>query len=214
MARIKVLGGTGYGGAAVVREAVKRGHTVTAYSRRPPEEPIDGAGYITGSLLDPEVLAGTVRDADVVFTAVSARGDMAGRVEGLVERLIGLADEAGVRLGVLGGASTARVSEGGPRLADVNETPPRILVEVRTGIALLEALEAAPGTLDWFYVIPPVGFSARRPEPVTGTYRVSDGVVLTSDQGVAHIAAPDLALAVLDEIGTPRYRRRPLHVAR
>ena len=42
MARISVLGGTGYGGEAVVREAARRGHTVTSYSRRPPEQPVDG----------------------------------------------------------------------------------------------------------------------------------------------------------------------------
>jgi len=66
MARIKVLGGTGYGGAAVVREAARRGHTVTAYSRRPPDEPVDGVEYVTGSLLEPELLASAVDNADVV----------------------------------------------------------------------------------------------------------------------------------------------------
>ena len=145
MARITVLGGTGYGGEAVVREAARRGHTVTSYSRRPPEQPVDGVTYVTGSLLDPDLLAQSVRDADVVFEALSPRGDMVGKVEGIVDELIRLADEGGVRLGVLGGASSMLVSEGGPRLFDIAETAPEILPEVQTGLDVLETLKTAPG---------------------------------------------------------------------
>jgi uncharacterized protein len=213
MARITVLGGTGYGGEAVVREAVRRGHTVTSYSRRPPEEPVDGVTYVTGSLLDPDLLAQSVRDTDVVFEALSPRGDMQGKVEGIVDALIRLADEAGVRLGVLGGASSLRVSEGGPRLFDVAETPPEVLPEVQTGLDVLEALRSAPETLDWFYVSPAAEFGAWVPAPVTGAYRVSDDVLLTDENGVSTISGADLATAVVDEIERPRYRRRRLHVA-
>ena len=69
MARIKVLGGTGFAGEAVVREAARRGHTVTSYSRRPPSDPVDGVEYVTGSLLDSEFWATTVETADVIFEA-------------------------------------------------------------------------------------------------------------------------------------------------
>ena len=213
MARITVLGGTGYGGGAVVREAVRRGHTVTSYSRRPPEQPVDGVTYVTGSVLDPDLLARSVRDTDVVFEAVSPRGDMEGKVEGIVDALIRLADEAGVRLGVLGGASSMPVSPGGPRLFDVAETPPEILPEVQTGLDVLEALEGAPETLDWFYVSPAASFGAWVPAPVTGGYRLSDEVLLTDENGVSTISGADLATAVVDEIEQPRYRRRRFHVA-
>jgi putative NADH-flavin reductase len=198
MARIKVLGGTGFAGDAVVREAVKRGHTVTSYSRRPPAEPVEGAAYVTGSLLDPGLLAQTVQDADVVFETVSPRGDMVGKVEGLLDDLIRLADEAGVRLGVLGGASSLLVSEGGPRLFDTAETAPEILPEVQTGLDVLEALKAAPETLDWFYVSPAASFGAWVPAPVTGSYRVSDDVLLEDANGESVISGDDLALAVVD----------------
>src|SRR5919107_635901 len=148
MARITILGGTGFAGDAVVREAVKRGHTVTSYSRRPPTEPVEGAEYVTGSLLDPELLGQTVQDADVVFETLSPRGDMAGKVEGLLDELIRLADAAGVRLGVLGGVSSVLVSEGGPRFFDISDPAPEVLPEIKTGLALLEALHAAPVSLD------------------------------------------------------------------
>jgi uncharacterized protein YbjT (DUF2867 family) len=87
MTRIAVLGGTGFGGEAVVREAVRRGHAVISYSRRPPAEPVEGVEYVTGSLLDPDLLARTVGDTDVVFETLSPRGDMAGKVEGVLDEL-------------------------------------------------------------------------------------------------------------------------------
>jgi putative NADH-flavin reductase len=213
MARISVLGGTGYGGAAVVREAAGRGHAVTAFSRRPPAEPVDGVEYVTGSLLDPEILERSVREADVVFEALSPRGDMQGRVEGVVDDLIRLADDAGVRVGVLGGVSSTLVSEGGPRLFDVAETAPEILPEVQTGLDVLDTLQGTPETLDWFYVSPAASFGAWVDAPVTGAYRLSDDVLLKDENGVSTISAADLALAVVDEIEQPRYRRRRFHVA-
>jgi putative NADH-flavin reductase len=213
MARITVLGGTGYGGEAVVREAARRGHAVTSYSRRPPEQPVDGVTYVTGSLLDPELRAQSVRDADVVFEALSPRGDMQGKVEGIVDDLIRLADEGGVRLGVLGGASSMLVSEGGPRLFDTGEVPPEVLPEIQTGLDVLETLKQAPESLDWFYVSPAAEFGAWVDAPVTGAYRLSDDVLLTDENGVSTISGGDLAVAVLDEIEQPRYRRRRFHVA-
>ena len=214
MARITVLGGTGFAGDAVVREAAKRGHTVTSYSRRPPAEPVDGVEYVNGSLLDPELLARTVEDTDVVFETLSPRGDMAGKVEGLVDDLVRLADAAGVRLGVLGGVSSVLVSEGGPRFFDVSDPAPEVRPEIETGLALLEALQQrAPESLDWFYVSPAIEFGGWLPQRVTGSYRISDDVLLKDENGESAISAADLALAVLDEIEQPRHRRRRFHVA-
>ena len=213
MVRIAVLGGTGYGGDAVVREAARRGHAVTSYSRNPPSEPVEGVEYVTGSLLDAAQLARTVEDTDVVFETLSPRGDLAGQLEGVVERLIGLAGAAGVRLGVLGGVSSVYVSEGGPRYFDVNPPPPEVRPEVETGLALLEALQQAPDNLDWFYVSPAATFGAWNPQRVTGSYRISEDVLITDENGDSYIAAPDLALAVLDEIEQPRHHRRRFHVA-
>jgi putative NADH-flavin reductase len=213
MARIKVLGGTGFAGEAVVREAASRGHTVTSYSRRPPTEPVDGVEYVNGSLLDLELLAKAVQNADVVFEAISPRGDMEGREEEIVDELIHLANDAGVRLGVLGGASSLLISEGGPRLFDVSEQQPEVLPEIETGLALLEALQKSPETLDWFYVSPAAMFGAWHPQRVTGEYRISDDVLLTDEKGESHISGADLAKAVVDEVEQPRYHRRRFHAA-
>ena len=56
MTRITVLGGTGYTGGNIVREAVARGHEVTSISRTLPEDQIDGVTYRTGDALDADTL--------------------------------------------------------------------------------------------------------------------------------------------------------------
>lgn len=213
MARITVLGGTGYSGAAVVAEAARRGHQVRSYSRTPPAEPVDGVTYETGSLLDADLRRAGVEGADVVFVALSPRGDMQGRVESIVDDLVRLADEAGVRLGVLGGASSLLVAEGGQRVLEASPPPPEVLPEVQTGIALLEALQQAPASLDWFYLSPPLEYGAWSPAPATGSYRTSGDVLLTGSDGRSTISAADLAVAVVDEVERPQHSRRRFHVA-
>ncbi|MCC2592719.1 NAD(P)H-binding protein [Tessaracoccus sp. OS52] len=213
MAKISVIGGTGFAGGAVVREAARRGHEVICLSRHEPEPQVPGVEYLTGSALDHDVLARVVSEADVVFEALSPRGDMAGRVEAVFEDLLTLAAEHGSRLGVLGGASSLLVSENGPRLFDAGPVAPEVLPEVELGMHKLERLLAAPEGLDWFYLSPPAEFGAWVPSTETGQYRTSDDVLLRDSEGKSEISAADLAIAVLDEIEQPAHRRRRFHVA-
>ena len=210
--RITVLGGTGYGGAAVVREGIRRGHVVTSYSRTAPTEPVEGATYRIGSVVDPETLAEAVSDADVVFVALSPRGDMVGRVEGVVEALTRRAAGTTLRVGVLGGVSSVLVGPDGPRVFDEHPPPDEILDEVTTGMNLLEHLRSTDD-VDWFYVSPALEFGSWIDAPVTGGYRISDDILILDETGRSVISADDLALAVLDELELPRYRRRRFHVA-
>jgi len=213
MTRITVLGGTGYGGKAVVKEAARRGHQALAVCRNAPAEPTPGVTYLTGSVLDADVLQRAVAGADVVSEPLSPRGDMAGKVEGVFNDLVALARQHGVRLGVLGGASSLLVSEGGPRLIDVTPMPPEVRPEADLGIHKLETLQQCPDDLDWFYVSPAAEFGAWVPRTETGQYRTSDDLLLRGPDGTSQISAADLALAVLDEIEHPAHRRRRFHVA-
>lgn len=223
MARISVLGGTGYGGSHIVREAARRGHQVTSYSRSTPDQPIDGVTYVSGSVLEsvaPDgsalgipVLKQSVIDADVVFEALSPRGELEGKVEQVVEQLIELATSARVRLGVLGGASSLQVSPGGPRFIDLNPPPAELRSEIQTGINVLEILRGSADELDWFYISPAVGFGVWAPGEATGRYRVSDEVLLVDENGDSNISGADLATAIVDEIENPVHGRQRFHVA-
>lgn len=209
MARITVLGGTGYAGAAIVAEAAKRGHDVTAVSRTAPASSVDGVQYFTGSVTDEALLESVIVGRDVVISALSPRGDMAGKVEKILEDLADRVSGTGTRLGHIGGASSLLVEEGGPRLWDISKdhVPDEVRPEIETGLAILEAFRATAAEVDWFYVSPPENFGAWIAAPITGSYRLGGDVLLRNDAGESTISAADLALAVLDEIETPTHRR-------
>lgn len=210
MARITILGGTGYAGAAVVAEAAKRGHEVTSVSRSEPATRVDGVEYVVGSALDGATLDGVLPGRDVVISAISPRGDMAGRLEGALDELVARLVGTPTRLGFVGGASSLHVDEGGPTLFDVSKEhiPAEVLPEVETGIAALATLKASPESLDWFYVSPPADFGSWLGTPSRGMYRLGGDVLLKDAEGVSTIAADDLALAIVDEIETTGHRRR------
>jgi putative NADH-flavin reductase len=209
MARITILGGTGYAGAAIVAEAAKRGHEVTSVSRSEPETRVDGVEYVAGSALDDATLDAVLPGRDVVVSAISPRGDMAGKLEGALDTLISRLVGTPTRLGFVGGASSLHTEEGGPTLFDVSKEhiPADVLPEVETGIAALATLNASPDGLDWFYVSPPADFGSWLGTPSQGTYRLGGDVLLKDADGVSTIAGADLALAIVDEIETPAHHR-------
>lgn len=210
MSRITVLGGTGYAGAAIAAEAVRRGHEVTAVSRTQPEQPVSGIDYVTGSILDAAVLDAVVSGRDVVISALSPRGDMAGKVEDVIRDLVRRVDGTTTRVAHVGGASSLLTEPGGPRLWDVTQdhVPDDVKPEVVTGLTILDDLRSTPESVDWFYVSPPENFGSWVPAPVTGTYRLGGDVLVRNEAGESKISAADLAVAIVDEIEQPRHRRQ------
>ena len=210
MSRITVLGGTGYAGAAIVAEAARRGHEVTSVSRTAPTDPVAGVDYVTGSALDSAVLDQVVPGRDVVISALSPRGDMAGKVEDVLRDVVRRVDGTPTRVAHVGGASSLLTEPGGPRLWDVTHEhiPADVKPEVVTGLTVLDDLRATPESVDWFYVSPPEKFGSWEATPVKGAYQLGGDVLLRDESGTSTISAADLALAILDEIEKPAHRRK------
>lgn len=213
MARITVLGGTGYAGSHIAKEAAARGHDVLAVSRKAPEDPVEGVSYGSGDVLDKGFLKDLAAKSDLLMLALSPRGDMQGKVIEAARQLIPVAAEAGVRVGVIGGAGALRVSEGGPRLIDTEDFPEEIKPESFEMLEVLEELQASEESLDWFYIHPAAGFGSFNPGERRGTYRVGGEVLLTDRDGNSDISGADFALAILDEIEKPVHRRRRFSAA-
>lgn len=207
MARITVLGGTGYAGSHLVREAAARGHQVTSFSRTLPEQPVEGVTYKQADALDPAYPATVVADADVVLEALSPRGALTGRIGEVIRAVAVAAQAAGVRLGVIGGAGSLAVIPGGPRLLDTPEFPAEYRPESLELAEVLDELRGSPEQLDWFYVSPAAGFGAYAPGERTGTFRLGDDLLLSDAEGRSELSGADLAVAILDEVENPTHRR-------
>ena len=206
MARIAVIGGTGYAGSNIVAEAVDRGHTVVSVARTVPTDRVDGATYIEGTLLDVPGLIAELQGVDVIVSAVAPRGDMLGNLRPSIAELA-LELPRGVRLGVIGGAGGSLIAPDGERVVDQPSFAEEHKPEALEAYDILEDLRAWDGGHDWFYVHPAGGFGAWNPGARTGSYRTGGDVIVTDDNGDSYISGADFAVAVVDEIEDPRHSR-------
>lgn len=211
---ITIVGGTGYAGSAILREAVTRGHSVTAISRSVPAEIVKDVTYVAGDLLHgPFDLGG----ADVVVGAISPRAENAGTLVKAYTALADQARDAGARLVLVGGFSCLRRVAGGPRMIQGEsfplDVPQSVVIEAKENMDVLTHLLADSSSLDWLFVSPAMEFSAWMPGEDLGRYRIGDEVALFDENGRSAISGPDYARAVLDEIEHPTRHRAQIGVA-
>ena len=206
MARIVVIGGTGYAGRHIVQEAVSRGHEVISVSRSKPESPVDGALAVQGTVLDIDSLGHVFDGADAVVSALSPRGDMTEAVFGALRGLIGKLSGTPTRLGVIGGAGGSLVAPGGPRLFD-QDFPEEYKHEAQVGIDSLALLEESDAGLDWFFIHPAEVFGPWAAGERTGHYRDGGDVIVRDAEGKSFISGADFAIAVVDEIEQGNHHR-------
>ena len=215
MVVIAVVGGTGYAGSAIVREARAREHDVVSLSRTLPElaQQVAGVDYRVGSVLDEHVLSRATAGAAVILSGLSPRGELDGKIVEVEYQLAALAAGSGSRFGVVGGSGSLRLSPGGPPIAETDQIPPEAKAEASQMLAVLRSLESFPEELDWFFVSPAIQFGAWLPSQQRGTYRIGGDVVLFDKEGNSAIGADDLALAILDEVDKPTHRSTHFSVA-
>lgn len=210
MAKILVIGGTGYAGAAIVKEAAQRGHQVVSISRKPPARPVEGVQYLTGGMTYAGPL---IEQVDVVVMAMSPRGENAGRLSAIYTELAQLAESAGKRFIVIGGFSSTRPAPGAPRIAEGDDLNPMFADEAREMNSILEHLLAWQSPLDWLFVSPAATFGAYAPGERQGKYRVGADISLFDENGQSLLGGEDFGLAVVDEIEQQTHSRTQVHYA-
>lgn len=216
MTRIHILGGTGYAGAHITREAAKRGHQVVSFSRSRPAEDAPGVTYRTGDASDDAFLASVFDDADVVISALSPRGALegGGKLRAILRKAASIAADRSVRFGVIGGAGSLLVEAGGPRFVDTPTFPEIAIPEALELAGVLDDLRAIEDErLDWFLVSPAPQFGSHAPGEALGRYRVGGDAILSDENGLSAISGADFAVAVVDEIEKPVHHRKRFTVA-
>ncbi|MBM9504346.1 NAD(P)-dependent oxidoreductase [Actinacidiphila acididurans] len=194
--RIAVYGATGMIGSRVVAEALSRGHEVIGITRTGGDLP-DAVRAVRGDAGNAEVAAGIAGEADVVVSAIGP-SRTGGDVREYLTTLRTLVDTlSGSRLLVIGGAGSLLVD--GKRIVDQPDFPEIYLPEAQVVAEGLEYLRGLGEGVDWTFFSPA---PLIEPGERTGSFKIgTDSPVGDS------ISAEDFAVALLDEIEKPAFRR-------
>ena len=203
MSKIAIIGATGRAGSQLLEEALRRGHTVTAIARN-----TDKIGVRPGvtakqvDALDAQALEQAIRGNDVVISAAHFATLPP-------EAVINPVKKAGVkRLLVVGGAGSLLLP-GGSRVIDSPGFPEEYKAEASAGSVFLDTLRQEKD-LDWTFLSPSAEFveTAR-----TGTFRLGQDELLVSSEGRSWISFADFAIALIDEVETPKHSRQRFTIA-
>lgn len=211
--KITVIGATGFVGPDVVKEALARGHEVTAISRSGKNLPSDPhLTLATGDIHDSVWLAGAIKGQDAVISAYNpgwAESDLFAKFTQGSQQILGAIKSSGVkRLLVVGGAGSLEVAPG-VELVDTAEFPANIKPGALGARALRNQLQAEEPTLDWTYLSPAAFLE---PGPRTAQFRLGTTSLLMDGDKPASVSVADLAVAILDEIEHPQHIRQQFTV--
>jgi len=197
MEKVALIGASGNAGSRILKELSDRGHQVTAIARSPEKiAELPGVTAARGDAQDRASLSELLRGHDAVVSSVRFTGTDFSIITGALR-------DAGVaRYLVVGGAASLEVAPG-KRLLDQPEFPEAYKEEATNGAATLDYLRTLDD-LEWTFLSPSAMFV---PGERTGTFRLGTDTLLSTEDG-SSISFEDYAIAMVDEIETPKHIRQ------
>jgi putative NADH-flavin reductase len=206
--KIALIGATGFVGSAILKEALDRGHEVTAIVRNPDRlTSHEKLRPVKGDVYHEDEVVRLVAGSDAVISAFNpgwSDTDIYSRQVKGARSIINGVKKAGVkRLLFVGGAGSLEVTPGVQSL-----DMPGFPAEYKQGaLATREALNMLREEmgLEWSFLSPSADlFSGQR----TGRSRLGTDQLLTDAQGESRISVEDYAMAMIDEMEKPQHIRR------
>ncbi|MBA2929045.1 NAD(P)-dependent oxidoreductase [Pseudomonas sp. CCUG 57209] len=198
MSKIAIIGATGRAGSQLLEEALRRGHSVTAIARN--TDKLAERPNVTIKQVD-------ALDADALQQAISGNDSVISAAHFATlpaSAVIGPVKKAGVkRLLVVGGAGSLLLPGGG-RVIDSEGFPAEYKAEASAGAEFLETLRQEQ-ELDWTFLSPSALFDGTER---TGKFRLGQDDLLVSSEGTSSISFADYAIAMIDEVETPKHSRQ------
>jgi putative NADH-flavin reductase len=206
--KIALIGATGFVGSEVLKELLSRGHQVTALARNPEKLAGQlGLNVVKADALDAAQVAAAVEGHDAVVDSYNP-GWSEPRIhdvflQGTRAILDGVKRSGVKRVLVVGGAGSLFVAPG-VQLVDTPHFP----AEYKQGaLAAREALNQIRNetALEWTFLSPAALLA---PGPRTGKFRIGAEELLMDGDKPAGLSVADLAVAIVDEIETPKHIRK------
>lgn len=201
MANIAVIGATGKAGSRILKEALDRGHQVTAFVRDASKLENKSIPVVEKDVFD--ISTADLKPFDVVVNAFGAPfGQEHLHVDAgnaLIKAIKGAPD---TRLIVVGGAGSLFVDEAKTvRLVDTPEFPDFVRPTATNQGKNLDILQQTEG-IQWTFISPSANFALGSR---TGTYQTGKDQLLVNSKGESYVSYEDYAVAVVDEIEQPKH---------
>lgn len=212
--KIMIIGATGMAGSALVTEALKRGHQVTALARSAEKlAQLPAHPQLTTQVQDAFALSRSDLTAyDAVIDAFATAPAQAYRHVDLAAYLVAqLRATTQPRLAfILGAGSLYTGDDHHLFVRDIEQDPhAAAFVSVpQNQLAELNFLRDV-NNVNWVGVSPAADFHAGAATPVL----LGDDTLLTNAQGRSETSAGTMAVALLDELETPKYHQTRFTVA-
>jgi putative NADH-flavin reductase len=206
--KIALIGATGFVGSAILKEALDRGHEVTAIVRHPDKlTPHAKLHAQKGDVYNPDDLALLVAGHEAAISAFNpgwSNPDIYNQQVKGARSIINGVKKAGVkRLLFVGGAGSLEVKPG-IQSVDLPEFPSEFKQGALATREALNLLRKEP-SLDWSFLSPSADlFPGQR----TGQFRLGTDQLLANAQGESRISVEDYAKAMIDEVEKPTHIRR------
>jgi putative NADH-flavin reductase len=206
--KIALIGATGFVGSAILKEALDRGHEVTAIVRHP--EKVQSHAKLhakKGDVYNADEVARLVSGHDAVISAFNpgwSDPDIYNHQVKGTEAIIKGVKQAGVkRLLFVGGAGSLEVK---PGIQSV-DLPGFPAVYKQGALATREALNMLRKEtgLEWSFLSPSADLS---PGQRTGKFRLGTDQLLKDAKGESRISVEDYAMAMIDEVEKPKHIRQ------
>ena len=206
--KVAILGATGFVGSALLKEALDRGHNVTAIVREPGKlEKHEGLTAKVGDVYDTASLAALIRGNDAVISAFNPGWKDPNlyddQVRGTASIIAAIKDAGIKRVLWVGGAGGLEVKPG-VRVIDSPDMPTWVKPGSLATMNALDQLRKEP-ELEWSYLSP----SAEMKSGLrTGKFRLGKDQLLVDASGHSTISVQDYAVAMIDELESPAHLRQ------
>lgn len=201
MSKVAIIGASGFVGTQLTKEALRRGHTVTAIVRNPEKVTIQDPhlSVVKGDVLHADQVEALVKGQDVVLNAYNAGWENPRLYEDFIQASKAIQEgtrKAGVkRLLVVGGAGSLEIAPG-VQLVDTPEFPAQWKTGAQAARDYLNILKTEKD-LDWTFLSPAIML---HPGERTGAYRTGKDNPVFNDKKESTISVEDLAVALLDAV--------------
>ena len=208
--KVALIGATGFVGKALLNELLSRGHQVLAIARKPGTYEHDThLAWDSVDVYNTTALAEVLKGNDAVINAFNAGWTNPNLYDDFLSGSTSIeaaaAQAAVQRLIVIGGAGSLYIND--TQLVDTPEFPEAYKAGATAARDYLNILKEN-NNLDWTFFSPAIEMNPHTSGTRTGKYRTGLENPVFDSNGKSVLSVEDLAVAIVDELESPKHIRQ------